>query len=167
MLHPTTQTFPSRRQQCNEHGVARVTKTMGTSGPSTHYAVHEISIRRRVRTNMRSKDSGHHTSTIGQSLVHIPSYATCRKMVVLRGPWDWAEEVRRGQGLWGGARMVLRSGGRWAVHPRWRIGEVGGGGWGVNSPPPPRNWGFGKRAQLIGPLIGYYELWRRRGRKSF
>ena len=57
---------------------------MGTSGPSTHYAVHEISIRRRVRTNMRSKDSGHHTSTIGQSLVHIPSYATCRKMPCLR-----------------------------------------------------------------------------------
>ena len=38
--------------------------------------------------------------------------------------------------------------------------STGGGGGGVNRAPP--KLGFRKRAQLTGPLISYYELWRRR-----
>ena len=35
--------------------------------------------------------------------------------------------------------------------------HLGGGGGGLNR--APKNWGFGKRAQLTGALISYYELW--------
>ena len=40
------------------------------------------------------------------------------------------------------------------------------GGGGGNRAPEKRGGGFGKRAQLTGPLISYYELWRQRRRKD-
>ena len=42
-----------------------------------------------------------------------------------------------------------------------RVFTCGGGG-GSKEPPKTGGGGFGKRAQLTGPFITYYEFWRRR-----
>ena len=70
---------------------------------------------------------------------------------------------RRGGGVAGHRRGCHPSRGSWGATSRHKGSRVfnseGGGGGGRKSP---QNWGgggaFGKRAQLRGPLISYYEL---------
>ena len=46
-------------------------------------------------------------------------------------------------------------------HVGFSVAAGGGGGWGSIEPPKTGGGGFGKRAQLTGPLIIHYELCRR------
>ena len=89
-------------------------------------------------------------------------------LMALRGPSRLTSEeptVGNGQGAGFGQRAsaALSQDQQWVdvcAHGGVGFSLAGAGG----SIEPPETGGFGKRAQLTGPLISYYELWRRRRR---
>ena len=97
-----------------------------------------------------------------KELVWSASAARARDGRMVKGGTDkvawFRTEARHSSSVWHCAGQGTLDVGSRAVN--W-------GGGGSIEPPKTEGGGSGKRAQLTGPLISYYELWRQRRRKFF